>query len=85
MGEGVAADDQPVAAGKFKRDMALRVAGVAMTCKAGDDVVARLEHFHAVLDRRVIAPRAGDETRALGRQAARRVVAVPEIPFGAAT
>ena len=83
MGEGVASNDQPVATGEFERNVALCVARCVDDAQPGDNFIPRFDHVHLALDGGVVATRAGDEARALGRQAACRGVAIPEIPFRA--
>ncbi len=42
MGEGIASNDQAVAAGEFKRNVALCVAGRIDNTQTGDDLIAWL-------------------------------------------
>src|SRR5262245_1571548 len=61
--------------------MTLRMAKRIDDPQAGDDLITSLHHFHLFLDRRVIAPRAGDEPRTFSGEPACCIFASPEIPF----
>ena len=56
-----------IAAGEFQRDVALCMAWRIDNMQTRNDLIARFDHFHLVLDCRVVAPCTGDQTRALGR------------------
>src|SRR5512135_1396803 len=63
--------------------MTLRVAWRIDNAQTRNDLIARFDRFHLVLDRRIVAPCSGDEARSFGRQTAHGVIAMPEIPFSA--
>src|SRR4029453_19001045 len=80
--EDITSDNHTLAAGELKRHVTLRVARRIDEAQPRDGLIARVHQRDLILDRRVVAARARDETGALGGQSARRILAMPEFPLG---
>ena len=82
VGDGVADNDQAIAAAELERDMARGVAGRVQDSDAACHFAAGLEKAHPVLEGRELGLAVGDHGLHFLGHLGRQVLGGPEIPFG---